>query len=182
MLRTMKTAAVLLLLAVILVVAGCSQTPSGGVPAPSSPVPGGPAPGFQLQSLDGQTISLSDLRGSPVLLNFWATWCGPCRLEMPFLQEVYEDQEWAARGLVMLAVNLQEPGETVRKFVEENGFTFTVLLDTGGEVGNLYNISGIPTTYFIDNDGIIKNVKMGAFIGKSDIDRILLDMSMKAES
>lgn len=178
MARIIKAAVVLILLAVVQVAAGCSGDNGGG----QAPAPNRLAPDFQLQSLDGETISLGDLRGSPVLLNFWATWCGPCRLEMPFLQEVFEDQEWAARGLVMLAVNLQEPGETVRKFMEENRLSFTVLLDTTGEVGRQYNISGIPTTYFIDNDGIIKNVKMGAFTQKSDVDRMLLDMLMKAES
>ena len=177
MLRVIKIGVVLWLLVVMLALGGCL----GGNAVGQIPVPGKPAPDFQLESLRGQAISLSELRGRPVLLNFWAIWCGPCRLEMPFLQEVYKDGEWEKRGLVILAVNLGEPAEVVREFMETNGFSFTVLLDTEGKAGMLYNAAAIPTTYFIDNDGIIRNKKTGAFTRKSDIDQALLNMLMKAE-
>ncbi len=177
MARVTKIVLALFLIIVMLAVAGCSKSPSGGVP-----VPGKTAPDFQLESLDGASISLDGLRGRPVLLNFWATWCGPCRHEMPFLQEVSQDEEWKKRGLVILAVNLGETAPAVRKFMEVNRLSFTVLLDSEGKVGVMYNAQYIPTTYFIDNDGIIRNVKTGAFTRKSDIDRVLMNMLMKKES
>jgi thiol-disulfide isomerase/thioredoxin len=133
------------------------------------------APDFQLKSLAGSTVSLSALRGRPVLLNFWATWCGPCRFEMPFLQQLSDDARWQARGLVLLAVNLEESEADVRKFMADNALSFTVLLDTAGKAGRLYNISAIPTTYIIDKDGIIKNSRRGAFADKAQIEQMLSD-------
>jgi len=178
MARLIKMAAALFLLIVVLTMAGCSGDSNGG----QVPVLGSPAPDFQLENLDGQTVVLSELRGRPVLLNFWASWCGPCRLEMPFLQEVSEDEMWRGQGLVILAVNLREPASVAREFMEDNGLSFTVLLDSQGEVGMLYNTQYIPMTYFVDNDGIIRNIKRGAFRNSSDINRILLNMITNAES
>jgi peroxiredoxin len=169
MIKLTKMAVAVFLLTVVLAVAGCSGDSDGG----QGTVPGSPAPDFQLESLDGPAISLSDLRGRPVLLNFWATWCGPCRLEIPFLKEVSRDESWRAQGLVILAVNLGEPAADVREFVEFYGLTFPVLLDSQGQIGMLYNAASIPTTYFVDKDGIIRNIKRGAFTQRSDIDRFL---------
>ena len=154
-----------------LAVAGCS---SGHV-SEQVPALDKTAPDFQLQSLDGQTFSLSGLRGRPLMLNFWATWCNPCRMEMPFMQEVYEDQKFSEQGLVILAVNLGESPAKVKKFVEDNGLSFPVLLDTGLEVAKMYNASRIPVTYFIDKDGIIKDIKVGAFVKKADIEWRLIN-------
>ncbi len=142
--------------------------------APGAPQAGGnTAPDFQLKNLDGAAVTLSSQQGRPVLLNFWATWCGPCRAEMPFIQEIYQDAKWQARGLLILAVNLRESEAAVRKFVADSGYTFTVLLDTGGQVGRLYNISAIPTTHIINKDGIIKNSRVGAFTGKAQIEQMI---------
>jgi peroxiredoxin len=121
------------------------------------------APDFTLSTPDGQEVALSDFRGQPVLINFWATWCGPCRYEMPMFQQIYEDDEWIQKGLVILAVNQQESADDVREFMAQNGFSFTVLLDTTGEVSIRYGAMGIPATLFIDKDGIIKSAVMGAF-------------------
>ena len=126
------------------------------------------APDFTLKGLDGQEVSLSDFRGKPVLLNFWATWCGPCRLEMPFLQEIYE--KWNGKGLVLLAVNLQEDQGTVEDFIDGAGYTFPVLLAPGNQVPLSYNIRGIPATFFIDADGVIRDIKVGAFFGMGEIE------------
>ena len=115
------------------------------------------------------------------VINFWATWCSPCRLEVPFLQEVSEDREWERRGLIILAVNLAEPVTVVQQFTEEYRVSFPVLLDAGGEVGVLYNAALLPTTYLIDNNGIIRGVRRGAFSERSHIDQFILNGLMKDE-
>lgn len=166
-----------MILAAILTATGCS----GGSVTGQALAEGGIAPDFTLQSLGGKEVSLADFRGKPVVLNFWATWCGPCRQEMPFLQEVSEDLEWTERGLVVLAVNLGEAAAAVREFTDGNGLTFTVLLDSNHEVGTQYNTRYIPTTYFIDKDGIIRNIKIGAFSRKSDIDSSIINMLTNGE-
>jgi len=144
---------------------GCT---SSGTTLDYGPETGKLAPDFTLTGLEGQEVSLSGFRGKPVLLNFWATWCGPCRIEMPFLQELYE--EWTGKGLVMLAVNIQEDPITVEKFVENAGLTFPVLLSPGNKVPLAYNIRGIPATFFIDADGVIRDIKIGAFLGVGEIE------------
>lgn len=131
------------------------------------------APDFTLFTPDGQQVALSDFKGQPVLLNFWAIRCSPCRYEMPLFQEIYEDDKWTQKGLVILAVNLQESADDVLLFMAENGLSFTVLLDTTGEVGNRYGIMGIPITLFIDKDGIIKSGIIGAFQSKVQIEQEL---------
>ena len=135
--------------------------------------PGFMAPGFELENLDGEAISLGSLRGRPVMLNFWATWCGPCRAEMPYIQEVHEDPAWLERGLVILAVNIGESASEAQSFMGELGFNFTVILDSEEKVAHAYNISAIPTTFFIDEDGIINDIRVGTFRDKAEIERYL---------
>jgi len=108
---------------------------------------------FTLQRLSGGSVSLSSLRGSVVILNFWATWCPPCRTEMPSMEILY--QRYKNQGLEMLAVDLREDADTVRRFIQRNGYTFPVLLDLDGRVGGIYGIQSIPTTFIIDRDGMI---------------------------
>jgi peroxiredoxin len=132
---------------------------------------GKPAPDFQLPNLEGQPISLSDFRGKPVLLNFWATWCGPCVFEMPFIQSIFEES--SDTGLVILAVNIGEAPPTVRDFIQSGNFSFPVLLDTSQDVALEYNVRGIPTTFLIDKDGIIQVIKVGAFSSMLEIKRSL---------
>lgn len=118
------------------------------------------APDFELQTLDGETVSLSDFRGEKVMLNFWATWCPPCRAEMPDMQKFHENTD-----IVILAVNLLET-ENSRKnvpdFVEEFGITFRVPLDEDSSVANRYKIQPIPTSFMIDSEGKVHNVAYGA--------------------
>jgi len=142
---------------------GCSSSASG-----SGPEVGKLAPDFTLKGLDGRAVSLSSFRGQPVLLNFWASWCGPCRIEMPLLQDIYE--KWAGGGLVFLAVNLQEDASTVKEFIAGSGYTFPVLLSPGNEVPLAYNVRGIPATFFIDADGVIRDIKIGAFFSAGEIE------------
>ena len=149
-----------------------SACAGSGAASEYGPEIGKMAPDFTLNGLAGQEVSLSDLRGKPVLLNFWASWCGPCRLEMPFLQEIYD--KWTGQELVLLAVNLQENPEGVREFVEGADFSFPVLLTTGNEIPLAYNIRGIPATFFIDADGVIRDIKVGAFFGVEDIESRLV--------
>jgi peroxiredoxin len=159
---------VIVTLAAALAVAGCSGEEA--VPEPSEAVG---APDFTLENLDGERVSLSDYRGRPVLLNFWATWCGPCRVEMPHFQAIYEDPGWRASGLEILAVNVGEPADRARGFVEDNGFTFPVLLDAGQETARIYNLRAFPTSFFIDENGIIKAARVGTFVSQAELEEAL---------
>jgi len=117
------------------------------------------APDFTLVSLDGESVTLSELRGSTVVLNFWASWCAPCRYEMPLLQATYE--AYGADGLVVLAVNMGEERRRVEGFVEDMVATFPVFGDEETRVGSLYRVRGAPTTYFIDRDGVVRQRYVG---------------------
>jgi len=112
-----------------------------------------PALDFELEDLDGNLISLSSMRGKVVFLNFWATWCPPCRAEMPSMEELYN--RFASRDFEIVAVDLQEKNKQVRKFVDDNGLTFKILLDKNGSTGTAYGARSIPTTYIIDRDGSV---------------------------
>lgn len=117
------------------------------------------APDFELNTFEGNTAKLSDYRGEKVMLNFWATWCPPCRAEMPDMQEFYEDED-----VVILAVNLtqtQNEMENIPGFIEEFGLTFPVLLDEELDVSLTYKIQPIPTTYMIDSTGRISDKSFG---------------------
>ncbi len=156
----------LIILLLVLLVTGCSaRSESPGVRV------GELAPGFQLQNLDGQAISLVDLRGKPVLLNFWATWCPPCRDEMSYLQQIYE--EWSGKGLMLLAIDIGESPAKVESFLQTHNLSLPVLLDDKQVVAQKYSITGIPTTFFIDKDGIIQGKIVGAFPSKEAIERYL---------
>jgi peroxiredoxin len=128
------------------------------------PEEGSLAPNFLLERLDEGEVRLSDLRGQPVVLNFWATWCEPCRKEMPRFVEAYE--KYRGQGLVILAVNLQEGKSPVRDFAEDYGLEFPIGIDRDGEVGDQYRLVGLPTTFFIGRDGVIDSVFTGPFIEK----------------
>ena len=131
---------------------------------PNAPQKGEPAPDFILRSLDGQTIRLSELRGRLVLLNFWATWCGPCKAEMPDLQAVYEEHK---DELVVLAVNvegrsLEESRRLAVDFRDELGLTFPIVLDSpNGDVFHQYKLKGMPDSFFVDREGILREVSYG---------------------
>jgi cytochrome c biogenesis protein CcmG/thiol:disulfide interchange protein DsbE len=117
------------------------------------------APDFTLQTIGGDTVKLSDYRGQVVLLNTWATWCPPCRAEMPDLEDYYREHQ--ADGFVVLAVNSQESPATVTAFLGDYEFTFPVLLDPDGTVMSSYNVYGLPTSFFIDRDGMVSGVWSG---------------------
>jgi peroxiredoxin len=121
---------------------------AAGLGVPKQPIA---ADDFELASLSGRKVKLSDYRGKVVFLNFWATWCPPCRGEMPSMERLH--QKLAGRGLEIVAVDLQEPKDTVRKFVADRSLTFTVVLDASGEIGAAWGAQSIPTTYLIDRTG-----------------------------
>ena len=159
------TAGLVLILTSVLLVGGCTAR------APQPPKVGKPAPEFQLPNLEGQSISLGDFRGKSVLINFWTTWCPPCRSEMPYIQEVYE--EWSDKGLVVLAIDIGESSSKVENFMQNYNLSFPVLLDSNQNVALKYRIRAIPTTFFIDKDGIIQDISIGAFPSKAEIEESL---------
>ena len=123
-----------------------------------NPVMGSPAPEFELTSLQDEPVRLSDFVGKGVMVNFWATWCTPCRLEMPMIgkyQRRYPD------SLVVLAVNFQEPASDVHVFTNELDLDLVVLLDPDAAVSTLYKVQGLPTSYFIDPKGKIRAIHIG---------------------
>ncbi len=119
------------------------------------------APDFTLSDLDGNAYSLSDFRGKPVMINFWATWCGPCRVEMPEMQKAFE--QYGPEGFTILALNQDESAETVQDFFyDQLNLTFTPLLDNNSIVAADYGAFGIyPTSFFIDSDGVVAAVHRG---------------------
>ena len=132
---------------------------------------GQPAPLFTLQDLNGNQVSLAMFKDSPVVINFWATWCGPCRMEIPhleFLSKKYRDQ-----GLVVLGVNNENDRQMVRDFAQTQ-ISYTVLLDGNAQfIG--YGVRGIPCTYYIDKDGIVRDRDVG-FNGEAEMERKIRDL------
>lgn len=117
------------------------------------------APGFQVSTLSGQKLSLNDLRGKPVVVNFWATWCEPCRVEMPELQRFYDAHK--VEGLRIIAVNIGETPQVVGKWARALGLTFDIGLDSTQSVGALYQLRGQPSTYIISPGGVITDIFYG---------------------
>ena len=122
------------------------------------------APDFLLEQLDGPPLRFSDLQGRPVLVNFWATWCPPCRKEIPVLIKAYGENK--SRGFLVVAVNLQEGDRPVRRFAQEFGMEFPIVMDRTGQVAQTWRIGGpikgLPASYFVDRDGVIREVFFGA--------------------
>ena len=127
---------------------------------------GKPAPDFVLQDLDGNLVRLSDFRGKTVVLNFWATWCPPCRAEMPALQAMY-DQRLPQDDFVVLAVDLlfEDSAGAVTDFVDDFELTFPVLLASEESVVRRYGVRGLPATFFIDRDGVLRDRALGPVFG-----------------
>jgi len=165
-----------LILAPLILITGCHLSPeTSGIKSSISTAEGitvgSTAPDFTLADLESETITLSDLRGSPVMLNFWATWCDPCHNEMPFIQEVYE--KWQDSNLLILTINDKEDFSKVHQFMQVNGLSFPVLLDADGNVFFKYEIRYVPTTFFIDKDGIVKGKRIGSFKNSAEIKNYL---------
>lgn len=123
------------------------------------PSEGALAPDLTLETLEGEYVSLSNYRGKVVLVNFWASWCGPCRVEIPELQRVYE--ELAERGFEILAVNVGEDPSDIRGFVEAMDMRFPILLDGDTGVARAYALRGIPASFLVDQEGVIRMAHVG---------------------
>ena len=144
--------------------------PSDAAAAPPAPRAGFRAPDFTLATLDGQSVTLSELQGRPVLINFWATWCPPCRAELPAIQAAYD--QYADQGLVVLGVDMAEPPDVVAAFVQQFGLRFPIPLDRDGEVATRYKVRAIPTSFFVDRQGIVRSVFIGPMNGPLIEDRL----------
>lgn len=137
---------------------------------------GSPAPDFELPMLSGEQFRLSDQRGSWLVINFWATWCAPCRNEMPIFQALHDAPSEAARALgqvKVIAINRDESAPTVQAFLSELKLDLPVALDAGGKVSNRYGILSLPITYFVDPEGIVRHRHIG------EISAELLDQTFR---
>jgi len=126
-----------------------------------SPLLRQPAPGFSAATLDGGRISLSELKGQVVLLDFWATWCPPCREGLPHLQALAKDADLAKRGLVVLAMNDGETPETLHAFLDRMDHSYKVVLDPDASIAADYKVKAIPTSVIVGRDGVVQDVIIG---------------------
>ena len=150
---------------------GSASGKSGGV----APEVGAQAPDFELEQLSGGALRLSDLRGKPVLVNFWASWCAPCILEMPNIQKYYQRYPEAFE---VVAVNADEPRSDIEKFVKDIGVTFPIVMDPGLKIQSLYRLRGLPTSFLVDADGIVRVVHIG-MLEESQLEQYLSRVGVK---
>jgi peroxiredoxin len=119
----------------------------------------GPAPSFTLESRDGEAVTLADLQGDVVMINFWATWCGPCRQEMPHLEALH--QRYGSLGFTLLGVNVEDNRDGADKFLRDTPVTFPVLFDPKNEVSKLYDVVAMPSTVLVARDGTMRFIHHG---------------------
>jgi cytochrome c biogenesis protein CcmG, thiol:disulfide interchange protein DsbE len=161
MTRAQSNLAIVLTLGIGLAWLWVSRVPVGGTASaslPPAPAVGHPAPAFKLTTLASETFDLASLHGTPVVLNFWATWCPPCRAELPELQAA--GNRYAGQ-VAIVGVDQAEPVAGVRKFASDLGLGFAIPLDSAAEVSRLYGVRSLPTTFFIDRNGIVRRVQIG---------------------
>ncbi len=150
---------------------GALNSTAAGSGRPTTAKIGDLAPEIDLKSMTGDQITLSRLEGRPVLINFWATWCGPCREEFPALVRAYK--KYQEQGLVILGVNFQDDNsdEGVRTFMRNSLVNFPIVRDTGERVGRMYRVNGLPTSIFVDRKGIVRDIVVGGPMTDDFIDK-----------
>ena len=140
------------------------------------------APDFTVLDQNGNQVRLSDYKGKPVVLNFWATWCPPCRAEMPDIQKLYDtydtegDDALIVLGIAAPNMGSEQSEEGIKKFLEDNGYTYPVVMDTTGEIFNAYGIFSFPTTFMIDRDGNVFGYASGQL--SEDMMKSIIDQTM----
>src|SRR5438132_1938737 len=142
------------------------------------PLIGSPAPEIVLKDLQGRDVKLSDLRGKVVLVNFWATWCKPCKEEMPAMQASYD--KLRDKGFVVLAVNELEDTARVAEHIRTHGHTFEVVMDHNNQVANVYGVVGLPASFLIDPQGIVRERISGSLLTQSHIEEMVKKYGEKA--
>ena len=147
-----------------LIIAGTANRPQQGVTVPPTAVmrflrENEPVPDFTLNTLDGQPVRLTDLRGKPVLINFWASWCPPCLNETPDLVEAYN--ELKDLGVVFVGIGTQDDTVNLKKLVDSNQVPYTIVEDPLGKVSDQYRVLGMPTTFIIDKEGLLRKAING---------------------
>ncbi len=171
-LGVLGTAFVLLAVALFVVEAGETQGAAtsvsygGGV----RPNVGEKAPDFTAPDLSGNLVRLSDYQGRPVWINFWGSWCPPCRAEMPEIDAAYREAQ--SSGLVLLAVSVGEDRDVVARYLRQTGFDIPAVLDADGLVATQYAVTGFPTHVFVDRDGIVRDIRVGGLNLRSIRDRL----------
>jgi len=148
-------------LTLLLLPLGGSDSDTGSLTVGGHPLYGQPAPEIDLETLDGERVTLSSLAGRPVLINFWATWCGPCREEFPLMVSAYA--EHADDGLEILGILHDDAAEGARAFAVDEAATWPTLLDPDDAAWNAYGGVGMPTSFFVDAEGIVRAFSLGGF-------------------
>jgi cytochrome c biogenesis protein CcmG/thiol:disulfide interchange protein DsbE len=154
--------------------------PQGPLVIGAHPLLGATAPDFTLEDLDGRTVALADYRGRPVIVNFWASWCVPCREEFPLLKAARE--RYAAEGLEVLGIVFDDDADPARRFMDRAGAAWPALVDPGGVIATDYKVNVPPLSFFIDGEGVIRSIAYGPPPSGSLDDRIAELVSGDASS
>jgi peroxiredoxin len=150
--------------------ATAAPDPDTGALDDNPPIVGRPAPDFALRDTSGKLVKLSDFRGKVVWVNFWATWCRPCKQELPDIQQLYDEKN--EDGLVVLAVNYQDAPDRAVSYFQDNGLSVPMLLDREGEVYKQYRLQGLPDSFFLDREGNIAALQFGLVTEKKGRERL----------
>lgn len=153
-----------------LVLAACGEAAAPTLVREYAPRVGYLAPDFELKDYQGSPVKLSDFKGKPVFINFWATWCPPCRAEMPEIEAAY--RKYKSQGLVVLGIDAREDNSTVGKYVADGGYSWTMLMDYNGDTIATYGVAAFPTSFFVDREGFIRFSQVGGMDKRGLEDRL----------